>query len=98
MRFSLRTLFLVVACAAIVFAVVSWIASFPRRYRESFRKISAENLVQIGKALRAYHADHGSFPPAKSLNDAGPENDRSGRPHDGIASPALFRLWQGLAA
>ena len=68
-QFGLSTLFVVMTLWAIVCSIAT---PFIHSAREGGRLvICANNLKQIGLALRNYHGAHGCFPPAYIADESG---------------------------
>jgi len=70
--FRLIELLAIVGIIGLLIACVLPAFRFPRGAREAGRRMScANNLKQIALALRSYHDEFGSFPPAYTVDAAG---------------------------
>lgn len=93
-RFTMRTLLIGVAFISLLIGLVVTLVIRPRLPAWSEQGCQA-NLRAIGLALRAYHDDHGCYPPAYTV-------DASGRPMHGwralilpyLGEPELARAYR----
>ncbi len=72
LQFRLSTLLIYVTAFSAIFAAIGWALS---RHRNTIglndESRCRANLVMIASAMRDYHADYGSFPPAFLADDTG---------------------------